>query len=118
VADEARAEIMFRLVTQPGELRLAVVKAAEAHKVEAREVLFNPAVRLNTLADFPTTVVAFATDIPTFNGAWGRPYLIGPGSIHVAHTAEERIPKSELTDAVGIYSRMVRQLLLSGEAHA
>ena len=116
VADEARAEIMFRLVSDPGELRLAVVKAAGAHKVEAREVLFNPAVRLNILADFPTTVVAFATDIPAFNGAWGQPYLIGPGSIHVAHTAEERIPKKELTDAVSIYSRMVRQLLLTGEA--
>jgi acetylornithine deacetylase len=118
VADEARAEIMFRLVTDPSELRLAVAKGAEAHQVEAREVLFNPAVRLNRLPDLPTTVVAFATDIPAFNGAWGRPFLIGPGSIHVAHTAEERIPKRELTDAVGIYTRMVRQLLLTGEVHA
>jgi len=118
VADEARAEIMFRLVAEPAELRLAVAKAAQSHKVEAREVLFNPAVRLNTLADLSTTVVAFATDIPTFNGAWGQPYLIGPGSIHVAHTAEERIPKRELTDAVGIYSQMVRQLLATGKVHA
>ena len=117
VADEARAEIMFRLVSDPAELRLAVAKAARAHKVEAREVLFNPAVHLNTLADLSTTVVAFATDIPAFNGAWGRPYLIGPGSIHVAHTAEERIPKRELSDAVGIYSRMTRQLLATGEMH-
>ncbi|HVM74005.1 MAG TPA: M20/M25/M40 family metallo-hydrolase [Candidatus Saccharimonadales bacterium] len=118
VADEARAEIMFRLVAEPAELRLAVAKAAQSHKVEAREVLFNPAVRLNTLADLSTTVVAFATDIPTFNGAWGQPYLIGPGSIHVAHTAEERIPKRELTDAVGIYSQMVRRLLATGKVHA
>jgi acetylornithine deacetylase len=116
VADEARAEIMFRLVADPAALRLAVAQAAESHKLEAREVLFNPAVHLNTLADLSTTVVAFATDIPTFNGAWGRPYLIGPGSIHVAHTAEERIPKRELTDAVAIYSKMVRQLLATGEA--
>jgi acetylornithine deacetylase len=63
-------------------------------------------------------VVAFTTDIPAFKGAWGRPYLIGPGSIHVAHTAEERIPKRELTDAVGIYSRMVHQLLATGEVRA
>jgi acetylornithine deacetylase len=116
VADEARAEIMFRLVDDPAAIRLAVANAAEARKVEAREVLFNPAVHLNTLADLPTTVVAFTTDIPTFAGSWGRPYLIGPGSIHLAHTAEERIPKRELTDAVGIYSRMVRQLLATGEA--
>jgi len=116
VADEARAEIMFRLVSDPAELRLAVAEAAQTHKVEAREVLFNPAVHLHTLADLPTTVVAFTTDIPAFQGAWGRPYLIGPGSIHVAHTAEECIPKRELTDAVKIYSRMVRQLLATGEA--
>jgi acetylornithine deacetylase len=114
VADEARSEIMFRLVGDPASTRAAVTRAATAHKIEAREVLFNPAVRLSPLLDLPTSVVAFATDIPTFNGAWGQPFLIGPGSIHVAHTAEERIPKSELTAAVDIYARMVRQLLTTG----
>jgi acetylornithine deacetylase len=114
VADAARAEIMFRLVTDPQDLRTAVASAAAAHKVEAREVLFNPAVRLAALEGFPTTVVAFTTDIPTFNGAWGEPLLIGPGSIHVAHTAEERISKKELAEAVDIYARMVRQLQTTG----
>jgi acetylornithine deacetylase len=68
------------------------------------------------LDGLPTTVVAFTTDIPSFNGAWGQPFLIGPGSIHVAHTAEERISKTELTAAVEIYARMVRQLLATGAA--
>jgi acetylornithine deacetylase len=116
VADEAHAEIMFRLVSDPALIRLAVAEAAQSHKIEAREVLCNPAVHLQALADLPTTVVAFTTDIPAFQGVWGRPYLIGPGSIHLAHTAEERIPKRELADAVEIYSRMVRQLLATGEA--
>jgi acetylornithine deacetylase len=49
-----------------------------------------------------------------FDGAWGKPFLIGPGSIHVAHTNEERIPKSELTAAVEIYAHMTRELLTSG----
>jgi acetylornithine deacetylase len=71
-------------------------------------------VRLAALEGLLTTVVAFTTDIPTFNGAWGEPLLIGPGSIHVAHTAEERISKKELTEAVDIYGRMVRQLLTAG----
>ena len=114
VADEARAEIMFRLVGNPAELRAAVASAAATHAVEASEVLFNPAVRLAALEGFPTTVVAFTTDIPTFNGAWGEPLLVGPGSIHVAHTAEERISKKELTEAADIYARMVRQLLTAG----
>jgi len=60
---------------------------------------------------FENTVVAYTTDIPNFAGAWGKPFLIGPGSIHVAHTAEERIPKKQLQDAIGIYTRMVQQLL-------
>jgi len=33
--------------------------------------------------------VSFTTDIPSFGAAWGKPFLIGPGSIHAAHTAED-----------------------------
>jgi len=114
IADEARSEIMFRLVGDPASTRAAVARIAATFKIEAREVLFCPAVHLSPLLDLPTTVVAFTTDIPSFDGSWGQPFLIGPGSIHVAHTAEERIPKSELTSAVDIYARMVRQLLTTG----
>lgn len=116
VADEARAEIMFRLVGEADPLRAAVARVASVHKVEAREVLHCPAVHLNALEGLPTTVVAFTTDIPTFNGAWGKPFLLGPGSIHDAHTAEEHIEKKELRGAVEIYARMVRQLLATGDA--
>lgn len=115
VADEARAEIMFRIVGDPSTLRAGVSGAAEG-RLEAREVLFTPALRLSELEGLPTTVVAFTTDIPFFEGAWGEPYLIGPGSIHVAHTGEERIPKKQLLEAVEIYTRMVGQLLHQGVA--
>ena len=57
------------------------------------------------------TLVSFTTDIPAFAGTWGEPFLIGPGSIHVAHTLDEKIPKQQLTDAVGIYRTMVERLL-------
>ena len=117
VADHAQAEIMFRTVGDPAEIRQAVLDAA-AGRAEAREVLHTPAMRLSAFDGLPTTVVAFATDIPTFNGAWGQPFLIGPGSIHLAHTVEERIPKQQLSDAVDIYARMVRQLLATGGAQA
>jgi acetylornithine deacetylase len=117
VADHAQAEIMFRTVGDPAEIREAV-HAAVAGRAEAREVLHTPAMRLLAFDGIPTTVVAFATDIPTFNGAWGEPFLIGPGSIHLAHTAEERIPKKQLLDAVEIYARMTRQLLATGAATA
>jgi acetylornithine deacetylase len=117
VADHAQAEIMFRTVGDPAETRQAVL-AAVAGRAEAREVLHTPALRLTPFDGLPTTVVAFATDIPTYESAWGQPLLIGPGSIHLAHTAEERIPKKELSDAVDIYARMVRQLLATGAAQA
>ena len=58
----------------------------------------------------PTTVVAYTTDIPAFRGQWGEPFLIGPGSIHVAHTLEERVPKNQLIDAIEIYQTMVKEL--------
>ena len=57
-----------------------------------------------------TTVVAFTTDIPAFGGAWGEPFLIGPGSIHVAHTLEERVPKTQLLEAIELYQRIVKEL--------
>jgi acetylornithine deacetylase len=117
VADLSEAEIMFRTVGDPSALRAAIASAI-AGRAEAREVLHTPAIHLNKFEGLPTTVVAFTTDIPTFNGAWGEPFLIGPGSIHVAHTAEERIAKKELSEAVEIYARMTSQLLATGRASA
>lgn len=117
VADLAEAEVMFRTVGEPSALREAVASAV-AGRAEAREVLHTPAIHLNKFEGLPTTVVAFTTDIPTFNGAWGEPFLIGPGSIHDAHTAEERIAKRELSEAVEIYARMTTQLLATGGASA
>ena len=110
IADSACAEVMIRLVADPEPLRRAVSKAVEG-KAIAREVLCIPAVRLGKLKGIDTTVVAYTTDIPEFGGVWGKPFLLGPGSIHVAHTLEEHVPKRQLVEAVEIYQKMVRQLL-------
>jgi acetylornithine deacetylase len=117
VADLAEAEIMFRTVGHPAEIRRAVLAAA-GNRVEAREVLHTPAVQLAKFDGLPTTIVAFTTDIPTFEGAWGEPFLIGPGSIHLAHTAEERISKKELSEAVELYARMATRLIATGRSGA
>src|ERR1700693_317883 len=110
VADEARAEIMFRTVGDATPIR-EEVSAAVARRAEAREVSHTAALRLSRFNGLPTTVVAFATDIPALGGQWGKPFLIGPGSIHVAHTAEEHIAKKSIVEAVVIYARMVAQVL-------
>jgi acetylornithine deacetylase len=54
-------------------------------------------------------VAKFATDIPMLR-AWGEPFLLGPGSIHVAHTPEERISKKELLDSIDLYAELAIQL--------
>ena len=110
IADEAMAEVFLRVVGDVTELRKQIKAAAEPD-VEAKEVLMIPAVHLRNLEGFPTTVVAFTTDIPAFGDAWGEPFLIGPGSIQVAHTVQERIAKSELIEAIALYKRLVERLV-------
>jgi acetylornithine deacetylase len=109
IADEAKADVMIRLVGDAASTKAALEHAVEG-RAELREVIEIPAVRLNAVEGIDTTVVAFTTDIPAFDGQWGEPLLIGPGSIHVAHTLEERVPKQELIEAVELYRRIVRQL--------
>jgi acetylornithine deacetylase len=109
IADEARADIMIRLVGDSAATKDALFRAAD-RRAELREVIEIPAVRLAAVEGIPTTVVAFTTDIPAFGGAWGQPLLIGPGTIHVAHTLEERVPKRQLLEAIELYQRIVKDL--------
>ena len=89
----------------------ANVDAAVNGTADLHEVLAIPALHLGSLPGLETTVVSFTTDIPAFGNTWGKPYLLGPGTIHVAHTSEERIPKTQLIEAVQIYKTMVKQRL-------
>ncbi len=109
IPDEARAEVFIRLVGDSASSK-AAMEAAVGGRAELHEVLEIPALRLGSLSGFDTDVMAYTTDIPAFAGAWGTPFLLGPGSIHVAHTLNERVPKQELLDAIEIYKRMVRYL--------
>jgi acetylornithine deacetylase len=110
IPDHARAELFIRLVDS-GDATLRAMQQAASGKAEIHEALRIPAVLLGSLPGFETTVVSYTTDIPALGESWGQPYLIGPGSIHLAHTAEERIPKAQILEAVQIYKRMVQQLL-------
>ena len=110
IPDAAKAEIFIRLVDDGNATKQNVLHAVEG-LADAVEVLRIPAVRLGSLEGFETTVVSYTTDIPAFGGAWGKPFLFGPGSIHVAHTTEERIPKKQLVEAVRLYQRIAKDLL-------
>ena len=109
ISDSASAELFIRLVEDGDTTRKAIADAVGS-LVESREVLCLPALHLGSLPGFETSVMSYTTDIPAFGGAWGQPYLLGPGTIHVAHTSEERILKSEIIEAIQIYKKMVRHL--------
>ncbi len=117
VPDEARAELLIRLVDDPAPVRAAVLAACEG-LVEAKEQLCIPAILMDARPGFETDVMKYTTDIPAFGGAWGTPLLLGPGTIHVAHTSQERVPKAELLKATGLYAQLVRQLLEEGKSEA
>jgi acetylornithine deacetylase len=110
IPDDAKAEIMIRLVDDGDSTHKAVLEAVGT-SAEAREVLCIPAIHLESVDGLETSIVSYTTDIPAFQGAWGKPLLFGPGSIHVAHTSEERIPKRELAAAVQTYQDLARKLL-------
>jgi acetylornithine deacetylase len=114
IPDEARAEIFIRLVCDSASTHAAMNAAVAGRPgIELNKVLELPAIRMTAVPGIPTTIVAYTTDIPALNGRWGQPLLFGPGTIHVAHTLEERVPKQELLDAVELYQKIVRQLLNS-----
>ena len=59
---------------------------------------------------FDTAVFPYTTDIP-FLQRWGEPLLFGPGSIHVAHTADECVSIAELDAAARHYVTLAKSLL-------
>jgi acetylornithine deacetylase len=109
IADRARAQLLYRLVGPAQPLRQQIPSAVgDLAKVDF--VLEIPFVRLRTLDGLPTMVAAFTTDIPALNN-WGQPLLVGPGSIHVAHTEGEYVGKQQLRDAVDLYCTVAKRLL-------
>ena len=109
VAPSAEARLMMRLVT-PVETVQPIMERWAAGRATIEWSIMVPPVRLGVLEGFPTSVAAFATDIPELD-AWGTPYLFGPGSIHVAHREDEFVDLDELAAAADTYERLARQLL-------
>jgi acetylornithine deacetylase len=110
VPDRAKAQLLYRLVGPSDELRQQI-RDAVGDLVRVDFTLEIPFVRLRTLQGLPTMVAAFTTDIPAL-GNWGQPLLVGPGSIHVAHTEAECVEKEQLSEAVDLYCAIVKRLLL------
>lgn len=109
IADKAEAHVLTRLVGESAPIRAAILEAC-AGLADVEFALEIPFVRLRAVPGLPTMVAKFTTDIPWLSN-WGEPLLLGPGSIHVAHTPFEKIAKKELLEAVDMYVQVAKTLL-------
>ena len=109
VPPTAEADVNFRTVEPAARVRERL-DAALPRTVSIDDVMIVPPVRLTTLPGFETAPFSFTTDVP-FLTAWGKPLLVGPGSIHVAHTAEEHVRIEELAQSVDLFEKLARDLL-------
>ncbi len=108
IADKARAELQIRLGIDIEHVKGVLEDAVGARGRLEYSSAHNP-VRLFSVPGFDECVVRFTTDVP-YLSQWGKPLLLGPGSILDAHTAHERISKRELVDAVDLYVNLAKKL--------
>jgi acetylornithine deacetylase len=108
VSPHASAELMFRIVGTAAPVLQALEVVDSLVSVE--HILDIPAVTMHTLPGFETAVFPYTTDVPLLT-RWGTPLLVGPGSIHVAHTDEEHVSVDELHQAVDLYEALASELL-------
>ena len=109
IADRAEAQVLVRLVGPSEETKRAIEQAV-AGLAEVEFVLEIPFIRMLSVPGVEPTVVAFTTDVPALSN-WGRPLLMGPGTIHVAHTPHERLAKRDLFQAVDLYAEVAQRLV-------
>jgi len=109
IPDTAFADLQLRLVSGVEPVR-TLIEAAIAGRAEVEYLSEHEPVQLETIAGIEQCVVRFTTDIP-YLSHWGKPLLLGPGSILNAHTEHEFVGKQELEQAVGIYVQLAGALL-------
>jgi acetylornithine deacetylase len=103
----AWAEVLFRTVGPAADVRWRLASLESLVAIET--VLDVPPVTLTTVPGFETASFAYTTDVPLL-GNWGRPLLYGPGSVRVAHTADEHVAVGALKRAVDDYVQLVTRL--------
>ena len=109
ISDKAEAQILIRLVGPPEAIMDSIVRAADG-RCEVNFTLKLPYLHMRAIPGFNTMIAKFTTDIPSLT-AWGEPFLLGPGSILVAHTPDEKIRKSELLECIDLYVKLTNSLL-------
>lgn len=113
VPPRAEAGLLIRLTTkrEPIEETLRTIIRGRG---EIEVLSCSEPVKLMPVAGFGQKVVRFTTDIPHMPN-WGKPLLLGPGSILSAHTKDEFVLKKDLETAVELYRSLAKRLLAEGE---
>lgn len=109
VPDKAEAHLLIRTVGPSREI-MDEIREVVAGRCEVSSSLDLAFVRMRRVGSLPTMIAKFATDIPSLTN-WGEPFLLGPGSIHVAHTPDEKISKRELLECVDLYVELAESLV-------
>ncbi|MSR06072.1 MAG: M20/M25/M40 family metallo-hydrolase [Gemmatimonadetes bacterium] len=109
IPEYCQAELLFRTVAETKALKTAVTQAAGA-RVQADFAWECDYIRLRAVPGFDTVLVKFTTDLPYF-APWGEGFLLGPGTIKVAHTDHESVAKADLLTAIDLYVRLATQLM-------
>lgn len=108
VADCASADVLIRSVVDSARY-IKILQEVIADRCQLEILKVSEPQMMESVDGFPTKVVGYGTDIPVLRSL-GRPLLFGPGSIEEAHTAQEKISKSELIESVGFYQQLVKVL--------
>lgn len=108
VPDSGEAIVQIRLAVASAEV-VTLLEEAIAGRASIDYKSTHDPLRLLTVDGFDTMLARFTTDIPYLSN-WGQAILIGPGSIFDAHTAGEKVRKSDLLRAVDLYADLVKSL--------
>src|SRR6266571_4306022 len=108
IPSEAVATLQLRLAVDAATVKDRLEEAIAGRAALDYKSVHDP-VRLSTIDGFDQMLARFTTDIPYLH-KWGKPLLIGPGSILDAHTDHEKVKKSELLRAVDLYVDLVKKL--------
>jgi acetylornithine deacetylase len=109
IAENAEAEIVCRLSRPLSEVEPLIRSVFSADTQFDVRTASDPA-DIYVPAGYDSDIVRFGTDVPHLKPICPL-LLVGPGSIHDAHTEHEKLAKKQQIAAVKLYDDLVRRLL-------
>lgn len=109
----AEAGLHIRMVSELKPVKEALEKAIDG-RATLETMSCSLPVKMLAVEGFKQKIVRFTTDIPQLT-KWGKPLLLGAGSILNAHTSHEFVLKKDLEESVKLYENLLKELLSADE---